>query len=100
MSKKRIEIIRGREGLILSIPFELLTEMLKPRVVFSTVTKLTKREQQVYEGIMKAQSNKEIADTLNLTERTVKFHVSGLLEKYGVRSRNELQVARVNEEGA
>ena len=37
-----------------------------------------------------ASRNKEIAATLNLSERTVKFHVSSLLSKFRVRGRMEL----------
>jgi Bacterial regulatory proteins, luxR family len=39
---------------------------------------------------MRSQANKEIAATLNLSERTVKFHVSSLLAKFRVRGRMEL----------
>src|SRR5205814_9232961 len=35
-------------------------------------------------------SNKEIASKLNIAERTVKFHVSNLLSKFGVRRRADL----------
>ena len=52
--------------------------------------KLTRREEEVLGGIMRSQSNKEIAASLNLSERTVKFHVSSLLSKFGVRGRMEL----------
>jgi DNA-binding CsgD family transcriptional regulator len=52
--------------------------------------KLTRREEEVLEGVMKSLANKEIAATLNLSERTVKFHVSSLLSKFRVRGRMEL----------
>ena len=39
---------------------------------------------------MKSLANKEIASDLNLSERTVKFHVSSLLAKFRVRGRMEL----------
>jgi DNA-binding CsgD family transcriptional regulator len=52
--------------------------------------KLTRREEEVLEGVMKSLANKEIAATLNLSERTVKFHVSSLLAKFRVRGRMEL----------
>jgi hypothetical protein len=39
---------------------------------------------------MKSLANKEIAANLNLSERTVKFHVSSLLAKFRVRGRMEL----------
>lgn len=52
---------------------------------------LTKREQMILDGILKGMANKEIANALNLSVRTVKFHVSSVLLKFGVKSRSELQ---------
>ena len=51
---------------------------------------LTRREEEVLSGLMKSLANKEIASNLNLSERTVKFHVSSLLAKFRVRGRMEL----------
>jgi DNA-binding NarL/FixJ family response regulator len=55
-----------------------------------TNVKLTRREEEVLDGILRSLANKEIASELNLSERTVKFHVSSLLSKFKVRSRMEL----------
>src|SRR5262249_40845019 len=52
--------------------------------------KLTRREEEVLGGVMRSLANKEIASMLNLSERTVKFHVSSLLAKFRVRGRMEL----------
>jgi DNA-binding CsgD family transcriptional regulator len=52
--------------------------------------RLTRREEEVLSGLMKSLANKEIAANLNLSERTVKFHVSSLLAKFRVRGRMEL----------
>src|SRR5258708_17100199 len=52
--------------------------------------KLTRREEEVLNGVMRSLANKEIAASLNLSERTVKFHVSSLLAKFHVRGRMEL----------
>jgi DNA-binding CsgD family transcriptional regulator len=52
--------------------------------------KLTRREQEVLSGVTRSLANKEIAVSLNLSERTVKFHVSSLLAKFQVRGRMEL----------
>ncbi len=56
----------------------------------STSVRLTRREEEVLGGIMRSLANKEIAASLNLSERTVKFHVSSLLSKFRVRGRMEL----------
>jgi DNA-binding NarL/FixJ family response regulator len=55
-----------------------------------TSVRLTRREEEVLDGILRSLANKEIASELNLSERTVKFHVSSLLSKFKVRSRMEL----------
>lgn len=52
--------------------------------------KITRREEEVLRGILRGLANKEIANDLNLSERTVKFHVSSLLSKFHVRGRMEL----------
>jgi DNA-binding CsgD family transcriptional regulator len=52
--------------------------------------KLTRREEDVLGGILRSLTNKEIAGELNLSERTIKFHVSSLLSKFKVYSRMEL----------
>lgn len=55
-----------------------------------SAVKLTRREEEVLDGIQRSLANKEIANELNLSERTVKFHVSSLLAKFKVRGRMEL----------
>ncbi|MEM7538185.1 MAG: response regulator transcription factor [Chloroflexota bacterium] len=50
---------------------------------------LTKREQHVLALIAQGQSNKDIAEMLTVTPRTVEFHVSNILGKLAVVSRIE-----------
>jgi DNA-binding NarL/FixJ family response regulator len=52
--------------------------------------KITIREGQIIDGITKNLSNKEIANLLNISERTTKFHVSSVLSKFGISKRQEL----------
>ncbi len=52
--------------------------------------KLSPRERQVHEALLENLSNKEIAARLNLSERTVKFHVSNVLAKHRLRRRADL----------
>ncbi len=51
---------------------------------------LSRREQEVLDSLLENLANKEIASKLNIAERTVKFHVSNLLNKFGVRRRADL----------
>ncbi|MGA8555292.1 MAG: response regulator transcription factor [Candidatus Acidiferrales bacterium] len=53
-------------------------------------TELSRREQEVLSGLLENLANKEVADRLHISERTVKFHVSNLLAKFGVRRRADL----------
>jgi DNA-binding CsgD family transcriptional regulator len=48
---------------------------------------LSHRQQEVLRALLQDGSNKEIAAKLNISVRTVKFHVSALLEKFNVQSR-------------
>jgi DNA-binding CsgD family transcriptional regulator len=57
---------------------------------------LSRRQQEVLRGIEENLTNKEIGARLNLSERTVKFHVSAMLEKFEVRNRAGLLLHAVN----
>jgi DNA-binding CsgD family transcriptional regulator len=63
------------------------TKLLRTCSEARTPSPLSARQYQVLSGIAKELSNKEIAAKLSLSERTVKFHVSAMLEKFGARSR-------------
>jgi DNA-binding NarL/FixJ family response regulator len=51
---------------------------------------LSVRENDVLDCLLENLSNKEIGSRLNISERTVKFHVSNLLGKFGVQRRADL----------
>ncbi|HVM72117.1 MAG TPA: response regulator transcription factor [Anaerolineales bacterium] len=50
---------------------------------------LTERELEVLQALTHGLSNREIADSLVITEGTVKNHVSSLIDKLGVRDRTQ-----------
>ncbi|MCF6337115.1 MAG: response regulator transcription factor [Gammaproteobacteria bacterium] len=50
---------------------------------------LSEREMSVIQLMSKGMRNKEIADLLFITERTVKFHVSQIFKKLNVKNRTE-----------
>jgi two-component system nitrate/nitrite response regulator NarL len=51
---------------------------------------LTSREQDVFQLLAKGASNRQIAETLTITENTVKTHVRNILEKLELHSRSEV----------
>ena len=51
--------------------------------------RLTRREQTILELLGDGKRNKEISGELAISERTVKFHVSGLLAKLGATNRTQ-----------
>ncbi|AQA18034.1 hypothetical protein BST95_07045 [Halioglobus japonicus] len=60
------------------------------------LNELTSRELMVAEQVAHGASNREIAQTLNITERTVKAHLSAIFEKMEVRDRVQLALAMNN----
>lgn len=60
------------------------------RLKLAGTSDLSRREQEALDALLENMSNKEIATKLNISERTVKFHVSNLLAKFGVRRRADL----------
>jgi DNA-binding NarL/FixJ family response regulator len=60
---------------------------------------LTKREKEVLAEIAKGKSNKEIAASLMITEKTVKTHVSNILAKLNVADRTQAALYAVKHLG-
>ena len=59
-------------------------------MVRAHIGKLTPRERQVFELVIRGQTNKQIANTLGPAERTIKAHRRHVMEKMQVRSLPEL----------
>src|SRR4029077_2254623 len=80
------------------VPRSLLSEFVDTiitnshgrRMKVESAAQLSRREQEVLDSLLENLANKEIASKLNISERTVKFHVSNLLSKFGVRRRADL----------
>ena len=48
---------------------------------------LTKREKEVFELLIKNKTTTEIAQFLNISEKTVRNHISNSMQKLGVKGR-------------
>ncbi|MBB1441938.1 response regulator transcription factor [Pseudoalteromonas sp. SG43-3] len=53
---------------------------------------LTKRERQVVDIVVTGATNKQAAESLNITERTIKEHMSSIFNKLKVRDRIQLML--------
>ncbi|MEU6540456.1 response regulator transcription factor [Streptomyces sp. NPDC047000] len=66
---------------------DLLVRRVPPQPDPPRVSTLTSREREIFDLVAAGMSNGEVAEALVLSEKTVKFHVSNLLRKLGVRNR-------------
>lgn len=71
---------------------ELLLGQARPSRSAPSRLPLSQRERDVLPLLLENLANKEIASRLNISERTVKFHVSNLLSKFGVERRADLML--------
>ena len=53
---------------------------------------LTKREHEIFELLVKNQSTKDIAQKLNISEKTVRNHISNTIQKLGSKGRSQALV--------
>jgi DNA-binding NarL/FixJ family response regulator len=76
---------------LLQVLLQQLLEQVVPRT-HSVVERygLSEREQEVLHEVMSGASNKIVARRLDITERTVKAHMSAILSKTGAHDRVEL----------
>jgi two-component system, NarL family, response regulator LiaR len=71
---------------------KLMQEFATPRSADAPVEQLTSRELEVLRLIAKGMSNKEIADTLIVSEKTIKTHVSNILSKLHLADRTQAAI--------
>ena len=50
---------------------------------------LTDREQEVFELLVKNKTTGEIAKKLNISEKTIRNHISNVMQKLGVKGRTQ-----------
>lgn len=50
---------------------------------------LTPREKEIFELLVKKNSTKEMSKILNISEKTVRNHISNVIQKMGVKGRTQ-----------
>lgn len=60
---------------------------------------LTKREREVFELLIKNYTTKEIAEKLGISEKTVRNHISNVMQKLDVKGRSSavVELLKLNE---
>ena len=53
---------------------------------------LTKREKEIFALLVSGNSTKDIADDLNISDKTVRNHISNVMQKLGVKGRAQAVV--------
>lgn len=63
------------------------------------VSFLTNREKQIFELLIQNYDTEKIADKLKISSKTVRNHISNVIQKIGVKSRSQaiLELIRMNE---
>lgn len=81
----------GGGELIIRIPWTHISEAVVAHTPNGDIpVHFTGRQQQIFDLLCNGLRNKEIADIINLTERTVKFHVSLILSKLNFKSKQQI----------
>lgn len=76
-------------ALAATLLFEMTGASSRARADNSPLDGLTEREHQILERVASGDSNKEIGTALHITEKTVKHHMTNILQKLQVRNRVE-----------
>ena len=69
----------------------------KLKLVIPIVRKLTEREMEIIEYLKQSQTNKELAEVLEISEKTLKNHLTSIYKKINVKSKEEaLELLKFN----
>jgi DNA-binding NarL/FixJ family response regulator len=83
------------DGHMLLAPEAAGTLVRSASTAMGGIDALTTREQEILAELAKGRSNREIARALNVSEKTVKAHVSSVLAKLGVQDRTQAALLAV-----
>lgn len=84
------QVMKGENSLHPKVTSHVMTQFVSNEANHKAkLYELTKREKEVLKEIARGKSNKEIASSLFITEKTVKTHVSNILAKLEVSDRTQ-----------
>ena len=83
---------RGEARLHPDVARKLMNQVARPSTPPPAAADLTEREVEVVRLVAKGMSNKEIADALVISEKTVKTHMSSILGKLSLEDRTQLAI--------
>ena len=60
---------------------------------------LTTREKEIFQMLVKKMDTSEISENLNISEKTVRNHISNVIQKLGVKGRSQaiLELIKIGE---
>lgn len=90
-------VYRGEASLHPTIARKLMRELNQPPSLPPTTDPLTEREVEVLKLVAQGLSNDEIAEKLVVSERTVRTHVSHILDKLHLANRTQMALYAVRE---
>jgi two-component system, NarL family, response regulator LiaR len=88
---------RGESSLHPTIARKLIRELTQPATLPPTADPLTEREVEVLRLVAQGLTNDEIAQSLYLSERTVRTHVSHILDKLHLANRTQAALYALRE---
>jgi len=91
------QVYQGESFLSPTVARKVLEEVFQPTEKPLSPDPLTKREIEVLQVVAKGKSNREIAEVLNISETTVRTHVSNILAKLHLASRTEAALYALKE---
>jgi RNA polymerase sigma factor (sigma-70 family) len=85
----RMKILREQNEFMRNEIIKYANEVAKLTIPKNKIDKLSLREREVFDLIVFGKTNKEIADEVNVSVNTVKFHLKNIYEKLNIKSRKE-----------
>lgn len=91
------DVYRGEPTMAPAIARRLIRSLQEPATAAKTTDPLTERELEVLALVAKGLSNQDIGDRLFISERTVRTHVSNILDKLHLANRTQAALYALRE---